>query len=73
MKDKGPSGHLILANSPVLLWNKPVVVAHGMSGSPVYIMVSSLALLPMDGGLQTASIGMITPIEDNGKTMEYSI
>ena len=57
MKDKGPSGHLILAKFSGPIMEQTGGIAHGMSGSPVYIMVSSLALLPMDGGLQTAQLG----------------
>ena len=37
MKDKGPSGHLILAKFSGPVMEKTGGIAHGMSGSPVYI------------------------------------
>lgn len=52
MKDKGPSGHLILAKFSGPVMDQTGGIAHGMSGSPVYIMVNSLGLLLMAGGLQ---------------------
>ena len=37
MKDKGPSGHLILAKFSGPVMDQTGGIAHGMSGSPVYI------------------------------------
>lgn len=51
MKDKGPSGHLILAKfsgGPVM--EQTGGIAHGMSGSPVYINGKLVGALHTVGG-----------------------
>ena len=64
MKDKGPSGHLILAKFSGPVMEKTGGIAHGMSGSPVYINGKLVGAVAYGWGFADGTIGMITPIED---------
>ena len=64
MKDKGPSGHLILAKFSGPIMEKTGGIAHGMSGSPVYINGKLVGAVAYGWGFADGTIGMITPIED---------
>ena len=50
-------------------------IAHGMSGSPVYINGKQLvgAVAIWLGGFADGTIGMITPIRRYGEIMEYTV
>lgn len=64
MKDKGPSGHLILAKFSGPVMEQTGGIAHGMSGSPVYINGKLVGAVAYGWGFADGTIGMITPIED---------
>jgi len=64
MKDKGPSGHLILAKFSGPVMDQTGGIAHGMSGSPVYINGKLVGAVAYGWGFADGTIGMITPIED---------
>ena len=64
MKDKGPSGHLILAKFSGPIMEQTGGIAHGMSGSPVYINGKLVGAVAYGWGFADGTIGMITPIED---------
>lgn len=63
MKDKGPSGDLILAEFSGSVIDKSGGIAHGMSGSPVYIDGKLVGAVAYGWGFQRSHLGMITPIE----------
>ena len=73
MKDKGPSGHLILAKFSGPVMEKTGGIAHGMSGSPVYINGKLVGAVAYGWGFADGTIGMITPYRGYGEIMEYSI
>ena len=64
MKDKGPSGDLILAKFSGPVMDKTGGIAHGMSGSPVYINGKLVGAVAYGWGFADGTIGMITPIAD---------
>lgn len=64
MKDKGPSGDLILAKFSGPVMDKTGGIAHGMSGSPVYIKGKLVGAVAYGWGFADGTIGMITPIAD---------
>ncbi len=64
MKDKGPSGDLILAQFSGPVIDESGGIAHGMSGSPVYIDGKLVGAVAYGWGFTRSKIGMITPIED---------
>ncbi len=64
MKDKGPSGDLILARFSGDVMDRTGGIAHGMSGSPVYIDGKLVGAVAYGWSFADGKIGMITPIED---------
>lgn len=64
MKDRGPSGDLILARFSGPIMDEYGGIAHGMSGSPVYIDGKLVGAVAYGWGFADSKIGMITPIED---------
>lgn len=64
MKDRGPSGDLVLAKFSGPIMDQTGGIAHGMSGSPVYINGKLLGAVAYGWGFADGTIGMITPIED---------
>lgn len=64
MKDRGPSGDLILAKFSGPVMDKTGGIAHGMSGSPVYIDGRLVGAVAYGWGFADGTIGMITPIMD---------
>lgn len=64
MKDKGPSGDLILVKFSGPVMDKTGGIAHGMSGSPVYINGKLVGAVAYGWGFADGTIGMITPIAD---------
>lgn len=63
MKDRGPSGDLILAEFSGAPIERAGGIAHGMSGSPVYIDGKLVGAVAYGWGFSRSNIGMITPIE----------
>lgn len=63
MKDRGPSGDLILAQVSGPVIDQTGGIVHGMSGSPVYIDGKLVGAIAYGWGFADARIGMITPIE----------
>lgn len=63
MKDRGPSGDLILAEFSGPVIERSGGIAHGMSGSPVYIDGKLVGAVAYGWGFTRSKIGMITPIE----------
>lgn len=63
MKDRGPSGDLILAEFSGAPIDRSGGIAHGMSGSPVYINGKLVGAVAYGWGFSRSNIGMITPIE----------
>lgn len=63
MKNKGPSGDLILAEFSGAPIEQAGGIAHGMSGSPVYINDKLVGAVAYGWGFQRTRFGMITPIE----------
>ncbi len=64
MRDRGPSGDLILAKFSGPVIDETGGIVHGMSGSPVYIDGKLVGAVAYGWGFADGSIGMITPIED---------
>jgi len=64
MKNRGPSGDLILAKFSGDAMNQTGGIAHGMSGSPVYIDGKLVGAVAYGWGFADGTIGMITPIDD---------
>lgn len=64
MKDRGPSGDLILAKFSGPVIDETGGIVHGMSGSPVYINNKLVGAVAYGWGFADGTIGMITPIED---------
>lgn len=63
LKDKGPSGDLILARFSGPLMEETGGIVHGMSGSPVYINGKLVGAVAYGWGFTDGKLGMITPIE----------
>lgn len=70
MKNKGPSGDLILVRTYGDLIDKTGGIAQGMSGSPVYINGKLAGAVAYGWSLTDHKIGMLTPIEDMLKLWE---
>lgn len=64
MKDRGPSGDLILAKFSGPIMDQTGGIVHGMSGSPAYINGKLVGAVAYGWGFADGTIGMITPIED---------
>ncbi len=64
LKQRGPSGDLILIRVSGDLIDKTGGIAHGMSGSPVYIDGKLVGAIGYGWGFADGRIGMVTPIED---------
>lgn len=64
MKNKGPSGDLILVRTYGDLIDKTGGIAQGMSGSPVYINGKLVGAVAYGWSLTDHKIGMLTPIGD---------
>lgn len=64
MKDRGPSGDLILAQFSGPVMNQTGGIAQGMSGSPVYINGKLVGAVAYGWGFADGKVGMITPIAD---------
>ncbi len=64
MKDRGPSGDLILAKFSGSVIDETGGIVHGMSGSPVYMNGKLVGAVAYGWGFADGTIGMITPIED---------
>lgn len=63
LKNRGPSGDLILAEFSGAKMEKTGGIAHGMSGSPVYIDGKLVGAVAYGWGFTRSYVGMITPIE----------
>lgn len=64
MKNKGPSGDLILVRTYGEVIERTGGIAQGMSGSPVYINGKLVGAIAYGWSLTDHKIGMITPIGD---------
>lgn len=70
MKNKGPSGDLILVRTYGDLIERTGGIAQGMSGSPVYINGKLVGAVAYGWSLTDHKIGMVTPIGDMLKLWE---
>ncbi|WP_040683226.1 SpoIVB peptidase S55 domain-containing protein [Thermosinus carboxydivorans] len=70
MKDKGPSGDLILVRTYGDVIERTGGIAQGMSGSPVYIDGKLVGAIAYGWSLTDHRIGMVTPIADMLKLWE---
>ena len=64
MKDKGPSGDLILIRASGDVIDRTGGIAQGMSGSPVYIDDKLVGAVAYGFGFTDHRVGMLTPIGD---------
>ncbi len=64
LKQRGPSGDLILVKVSGPVIDKTGGIAQGMSGSPVYIDGKLVGAIGYGWGFADGRIGMVTPIED---------
>lgn len=64
MKNKGPSGDLILVRTYGDLIDRTGGIAQGMSGSPVYIDGKLVGAVAYGWSLTDHKVGMVTPIGD---------
>jgi len=72
MKQKGPSGDLILIRTYGDLIKRTGGIAQGMSGSPVYINGKLVGAIAYGWPLTDHKIGMVTPIADMLKLWELN-
>lgn len=70
MKNKGPSGDLILVRTYGDVIDRTGGIAQGMSGSPVYINNKLVGAIAYGWSLTDHKIGMVTPIADMLKLWE---
>lgn len=70
MKNKGPSGDLILVRTFGDLIDRTGGIAQGMSGSPVYIDGRLVGAIAFGWSFTDHKIGMVTPITDMLKLWE---
>lgn len=70
MKNKGPSGDLILVRTFGNLIDRTGGIAQGMSGSPVYIDGKLVGAISFGWSFTDHKIGMVTPIADMLKLWE---
>lgn len=64
LKQRGPSGDLILVRVSGDVIDKTGGIAQGMSGSPVYIDGKLVGAIGYGWGFADGRIGMVTPIQD---------
>ncbi|MCI5837019.1 MAG: SpoIVB peptidase S55 [Veillonellaceae bacterium] len=64
LKQRGPSGDLVLVRVSGDVIDKTGGIAQGMSGSPVYIDGKLLGAIGYGWGFADGRIGMVTPIQD---------
>lgn len=64
MKDKGPSGDLILVRVSGDVIDRTGGIVQGMSGSPVYINGKLAGAIAFGWSLTDHTVGMVTPIAD---------
>ncbi|SDD82199.1 hypothetical protein SPACI_043290 [Sporomusa acidovorans DSM 3132] len=72
MKQKGPSGDLILVRTSGDVIERTGGIAQGMSGSPVYINGKLVGAIAYGWSLTDHKIGMVTPIADMLKLWELN-
>lgn len=72
MKQKGPSGDLILVRTYGDVIDRTGGIAQGMSGSPVYIDGKLVGAIAYGWALTDHKIGMVTPIADMLKLWELT-
>lgn len=72
MKQKGPSGDLILVRTYGDVIERTGGIAQGMSGSPVYINGKLIGAIAFGWGLTDHKVGMVTPIADMLKLWELN-
>lgn len=72
MKQKGPSGDLILVRTYGDVIDRTGGIAQGMSGSPVYINGKLVGAIAYGWSLTDHKIGMVTPIADMLKLWEMN-
>ncbi len=72
MKNKGPSGDLILVRTFGDLIDRTGGIAQGMSGSPVYIDGKLVGAIAYGWTFTDHTIGMVTPIADMLKLWELN-
>ena len=72
MKQKGPSGDLILVRTYGDVIERTGGIAQGMSGSPVYINGKLVGAIAYGWSLTDHKIGMVTPIADMLKLWEIT-
>ncbi|XEQ94372.1 hypothetical protein SCACP_32710 [Sporomusa carbonis] len=72
MKQKGPSGDLILVRTYGDVIERTGGIAQGMSGSPVYINGKLAGAIAYGWSLTDHKIGMVTPIADMLKLWEMN-
>jgi hypothetical protein len=72
MKQKGPSGDLILVRTYGDVIERTGGIAQGMSGSPVYINGKLVGAIAYGWSLTDHKIGMVTPIADMLKLWELN-
>lgn len=70
MKNKGPSGDLILVRTSGDLIDRTGGIAQGMSGSPVYIDGKLVGAIAYGWSFTDHKVGMVTPIADMLKLWE---
>lgn len=73
MKNKGPSGDLILVRTYGDLIERTGGIAQGMSGSPVYIDNKLLGAIAYGWSFADHRVGMVTPIADMLKLWEMPV
>lgn len=72
MKNKGPSGDLILVRTYGDIIDRTGGIAQGMSGSPVYIDGKLVGAIAYGWPFADHKVGMVTPIADMLKLWQYS-
>jgi len=72
MKDKGPSGDLILVRTSGDLIDRTGGIAQGMSGSPVYFDGKLAGAISYGWSFSDHKVGMVTPIADMLKLWDLS-
>jgi hypothetical protein len=72
MKNKGPSGDLILVRTSGDLIDRTGGIAQGMSGSPVYIAGKLAGAIAYGWSFSDHKVGMVTPIADMLKLWDIS-
>ena len=73
LKDKGPSGDLILVRTYGDVIDRTGGIVQGMSGSPVYIDGKLVGAIAYGWSLTDHRVGMLTPIGDMLKLWEPAL